>query len=96
MVKQNNNRMNKKGFIDGFSLVAFIIVVGSVVGGTYSVLNDNPNQKDFSSYYVADMSLHIYYNYSCVNQVPEQSRGVFETKEPIDKLNYTYKECNLK
>ena len=47
--------MKKRGFVDGFSLIVFALVVISIGGVTY-VLTQPPKSTDVSHYFVGDIS----------------------------------------
>ena len=52
--------MKKRGFVDGFSLVVFALVVISISGVAY-VLSQPPESTDVSHYFVGDISTKHYY-----------------------------------
>ena len=84
--------MNKKGFVDGFSLVMFILVVISIGGVTY-ILAQPAKQTDVSNFYVGDITSKHFYSSNCIETISEKNRVFIPSPEIAQQINFTYREC---
>ena len=91
-MKLNIFNMKKKGFIDGFSLVAFIVVVSSLVSATFFLIQDE--QIDISNYYVGDGNTNKFYDSDCINKIPISKLIFFKSKELAEAYNFNYTKCS--
>ena len=87
-----NNSMKKRGFVDGFSLIVFVLVVISIGGVTY-VLTQPPKSTDVSHYFVGDISTRHYYQFNCYGKIPEGNRVLIESEDTAKQIKFTYSEC---
>ena len=87
-----NYPMKKRGFVDGFSLIVFALVVISIGGVTY-VLTQSPKSTDISNYFVGDVSTKHYYQSNCYDYIPEGNRVLIESEENAKQLKFIYGEC---
>lgn len=88
-----NYRMKKRGFVDGFSLVVFIIVAGSLATATYLLIEDE-KKLDISDYqYFGDGDTNKFYDIDCINKIQMRNGILFESRESAEKFNFTYTEC---
>ena len=87
-----NNSMKKRGFVDGFSLVVFALVVISIGGVTY-ILTQPPKSTDVSNYFVGDISTKHYYQFNCYEKISQGNRVLIESEEFAKQIKFTYSEC---
>jgi hypothetical protein len=78
--------MNKRGELLTVAIIAFVVVAGSLIAGSYFATRA-PDQ------YVGDITSKKYYHYNCISEVAEGSRVLFENETTAQKLNFTYCEC---
>ena len=88
----NKKRMKKKGIIDPFSLVVFVVVAGTISIATYFLAESE--QTDFSNYYIGDIDTKEVYNFDCRDRVPESKMILFESWASVQELNFTYRGCS--
>ena len=84
--------MKKRGFVDGFSLVVFALVVISISGVAY-VLSQPSESTDVSHYFVGDISTKHYYQFNCYEKITEGNRILIESEEIAKQIKFTYSEC---
>jgi len=68
------------------SIWVFIIVVGSIIAGSYFVSTE-------SKRYIGDISTNKFYDYNCGKYIETENRIHFESLNVSDELNYTYSRC---
>lgn len=85
MKKTSNKNMNKRGEL-ALSIVAFIIVTGSLIAGSYLVTQ----QVDK---FVGDISTNNFYDYECISKIKVENRVLFDSFEVAQKLNFSYRKC---
>lgn len=86
------NPMKKRGVVDIFSLIVFIVVAGSITGATFVLIQEG-KQVDVSGYYVGDISTNKVYSIDCIDKIPENQRILFRSVEIAKNLNFTYTKC---
>ena len=91
-MKMINNSMKKRGFVDGFSLVVFALVLISIGGVTY-VLTQPLKSTDVSHYFVGDISTKHYYQFNCYEKISEGNRVLIESEEIAKQIKFNYSEC---
>ena len=84
--KLRGERMNKRGELITLSIVAFIIVAGSLVAGSYLVTHQDNG-------YVGDISTNKFYDYKCLSTIKTENRVLFESYDSAQKLNFSYCRC---
>lgn len=87
-----NDSMKKRGFVDGFSLIVFALVVISI-GGVAYVLTQSPKSTDISHYFVGDISTKHYYQFNCYEKILEGNRVLIESEEIAKQIKFNYSEC---
>ena len=78
--------MNKRGELIAFAVVAFILVTGTIIAGSYVITEKN-------SGFVGDMSTKMFYDITCERNIQEQSRIHFPSLEDAIKSNFIYSTC---
>ena len=78
--------MKKRGLIQVFAVISFIVVAGAIMAGSYLI---NKQPSDF----VGDASIKKYYDIECLPKVSQDKRILFQSEEIAKKLNFTYSTC---
>ena len=86
--------MNKKGAIEAvFVIFASVMIVGSVLMGSYVI--DIEESSKMSNYnYVVNIETKQIYDFRCLHYIPQNNRIVFDNLDIAIREGYIYnKEC---
>jgi|GEM_PF-6817554 len=87
---KNNYIMQKKGQLEIFPIVAFIVVTGSLIAGTFLIADES---HSMTSTYIGDISTLKYYNYECISNIDVNNRVYFKSSEAAENLSFIFSEC---
>jgi len=77
--------MEKKGQVEFFAVVAFLVVTGGLIAGTYFI-----TVPTSSSHYVGDITTNKFYDYKCTSKIDKTNRVFFESYKSALDLKFEY------
>ncbi len=79
------NKMKKRGQVEIVALVAFLVVSGALLAGTYLITMPTSN-------YVGDISTNTFYDCKCISRIDSQNRVLFESYDAGINMSFVYHE----